>query len=653
MRRNRIEEVSNVLKIHSQVCEEEVERLLDDYFKGHTVPIANSAQVLKSLRKLYPSVPNDLLFKCYNRRFMEAAALRKKVEETAKKEEKQDEECLDRRWAEKIKTLVARDLEFAINDEKTLAEVRERTKGVVYTRFPPEPNGFLHIGHAKAIRFNFMAAKVLGGKCYLRYDDTNPEKESREFINSIQENVRWLGYEPFKITHASEYFGEIYELAVKLIKAGKAYICEQSSTELQEFRKAARPSPYRERSPSESLRIFEEMRMGKHPEGKYCLRLKIDYKHANPTLRDPVAYRVKYTPHPHTGNKWVVYPTYDFTHCINDSLESITYSLCTLEFEIRRDLYYWILNALGLYKPFVWEYSRLNISHNLLSKRKLTKLVEKGIVKGWDDPRLLTIQGLARRGYTPEAINEFCDVISVTRRGNETVIGVNVLEQCVRKDLEGKAPRVMAVLQPLRLILVDVPEDFVVTYDIPRHPKNPSLGVRSIRLTKNVFIERDDFREEDHPEFYGLSVGKTFVLKHTKMTFECVGYTKDGSNVAEVHARITKKGCTTDELKRLKGHIHFISASEAIECETRLYEHLFTVENPSELPDFLTAINPISLRNITSSLIHRDLLNSKPGDRFQFERLGYFSVDIDSKEDRKVFNRIVPLCEKERRKALN
>ena len=397
--------------------------------------------------------------------------------------------------AQKIFNLFARDMTASVNPPDIIKKHLEETGGKIVTRFPPEPNGFLHLGHAKAMRFSFNTARIYNGVCYLRYDDTNPLTESMEFINSIEENVRWLGYEPSKVTHASDYFQQLFDFAVELIKKGKAYICNQPQEEMQEFRKNKKPSPSRDRSPEESLDIFYRMKAGEFPEGSYCLRLKIDYASENPTLRDPVAFRIKYHPHPQTGEKWIIFPTYDFTHGISDSLENITHSLCSLEFEIRRDLYYWILESLNIYRPMVWEFSRLNITKTVLSKRKLAKLVKMGIVRGWDDPRLLTINGMRRRGFTPSGINSFCDEISVTRRGNETMTSIQLLEHCIRKDLDANSPRTMAVLSPLKVVITNVEEGFEKELEVYPFPKDKSREKPyKIALTKEVFIESSDFR---------------------------------------------------------------------------------------------------------------------------------------------------------------
>ena len=383
----------------------------------------------------------------------------------------------------------------SINSPELLREHREATEGRIVTRFPPEPNGYLHLGHAKAMRFSFTAAKQHDGICNLRYDDTNPLTESEEYVKSIEENVRWLGYEPSNITHASDYFQEMYDYALELIRRGKAYICEQSQEEMQAFRREKKASPSREKSIAWSLDLFQRMKAGEFDEGRYCLRLKIDYANENATLRDPVAFRVKKHRHPQTGDKWCIFPTYDFAHCLSDSYENITHSLCTLEFEVRRDLYYWILEALDVYRPMVWEFSRLNISRTVLSKRKLAKLVQLGIVKGWDDPRLLTINGLRRRGCTASGINSFCDEISVTRRGNETIISIQLLEHYMRRDLDQNSPRTMAVLSPLKVRITGIdPEERRELYVYP-FPKDPQREVSyKVAFNEEIFIEESDFR---------------------------------------------------------------------------------------------------------------------------------------------------------------
>ena len=534
----------------------------------------------------------------------------------------------------------ARALLSCCNTPSNFAKHLQVTNGRIFLRFPPEPNGFLHIGHAKAIRANFNSALQLNGLCNLRYDDTNPEKESQEFIENIEKNIIWLGYKPDKITYASDYFEQIHQFAIDLIKKGKAYVCEQSKIELQAFRKAKKPSPFRDRSIEENLLIFSQMKNGNFPEGSYCLRLKIDPENVNPTLRDPVIYRIKQHPHPKTLTQWNIYPTYDFTHCISDSLENISHSLCTLEFEIRRDLYYWILDSLEIFKPVVWEYSRLNISHNILSKRKLSVLVKEKKVDGWDDPRLLTLEGLKRRGYTPSSINEFCDLYNVTRRGNENIIDIKLLEHCLRKELDKKADRTMCVLEPIRLVVENFEENEARSFIIPKHPKDLNKGNREIFLTKKIFIEKKDVRIKDEVGFFGLAINKIICLKYVGF-IECIDIKEENGEIIEIKARYIGENYK----EKSKGVIHWISEKYSRDCEIRLFEHLFKVEDPNSLEDFKEGLNEKSKIVMKGCKIHKDFEGNEC-ENYQFERIGYFILDKDSKGKEYVFNMSVGLKEK-------
>ena len=421
----------------------------------------------------------------------------KKLKEEAKEEEEETE-------TDKLSKLMARDMKSSLNPPELLKKHLEATGGKIITRFPPEPNGYLHLGHAKAMRFCFTSASKNGGHCYLRLDDTNPEKENEEFIESVKENVNWLGYKPWKVTFASDYLQPLYEIAIKLIKKGLAYVDNLTKEQISEYREKKRDSPYRNRTVEENLKLFNMMKQGRFEEKECCLRLKIDMQHANPCMRDPVAYRIKYVAHPHAGSDWCIYPTYDFTHCLNDSLENITHSLCTLEFEIRRDSYYWLLEAAEMYRPFVWEYSRLNVSHVVVSKRKLLQLVNSHSVTGWNDPRMPTIDGLRRRGYTPDAINNFVDRVGVTRRGNENIISISWLENSIRTDLDAKAPRTMAVIDPLKIVLKNLDKDIELdTYIFPKLKEKG--GIRKVTLSKVIYIEKTDFKEEEDKDFFGLT----------------------------------------------------------------------------------------------------------------------------------------------------
>ena len=567
-------------------------------------------------------------------------ALQKKKEELSSQNPEEEKSEKD-----KLSTLMARDMRSALNTSELIKKHLEVTGGKIMTRFPPEPNGYLHLGHAKAMRFCFTSASNAGGNCYLRLDDTNPEKETKEYIDSIKENCEWLGYHPWKVTYASDYFDDLYNIAVKLIKKGLAYVDNLSKQEISEYREKKIDSPYRNRTVEENLKLFEMMRQGRFEEKECCLRMKIDMKHNNPCMRDPVAYRIKYVPHPHAGDKWCIYPTYDFTHCLNDSLENITHSLCTLEFEIRRDSYYWLLEAAEMYRPFVWEYSRLNVTHIVVSKRKLLQLVTSHTVNGWDDPRMPTINGLRRRGYTADAINNFVDTIGVTRRGNENIISIKLLENAVKSDLDKKAPRTMAVIEPIKVNIVNLKEDLSI--DTPLFPKlKESGGVRKVNLTKNIFIERIDFKEEDDKDFNGLTPNQEVGLKYAGvLKLEEIKKNKEGV--------VTELLCSySNENKKTKGRIHWISDKDYVNAELRLYDYLFKSDDPFHSNeegvshDPMDDINPDNLVIKYHALVNRDLCEKvKPYDHFQFERLGYFVCDPDSECDkgRYVFNLTVDL----------
>ena len=567
-------------------------------------------------------------------------ALQKKKEELSSQNPEEEKSEKD-----KLSSLMARDMRSALNTTELIKKHLEVTGGKIMTRFPPEPNGYLHLGHAKAMRFCFTSASNAGGNCYLRLDYTNPEKETKEYIDSIKENCEWLGYHPWKVTYASDYFDDLYNIAVKLIKKGLAYVDNLSKQEISEYREKKIDSPYRNRTVEENLKLFEMMRQGRFEEKECCLRMKIDMKHNNPCMRDPVAYRIKYVPHPHAGDKWCIYPTYDFTHCLNDSLENITHSLCTLEFEIRRDSYYWLLEAAEMYRPFVWEYSRLNVTHIVVSKRKLLQLVTSHTVNGWDDPRMPTINGLRRRGYTADAINNFVDTVGVTRRGNENIISIKLLENAIKSDLDKKAPRTMAVIEPIKVNLVNLKEDLSI--DTPLFPKlKESGGVRKVNLTKNIFIERIDFKEEDDKDFNGLTPNQEVGLKYAGvLKLEEIKKNKEGV--------VTELLCSySNENKKTKGRIHWISDKDYVNAELRLYDYLFKSDDPFHSNeegvshDPMDDVNPDNLVIKYHALVNRDLCEKvKPYDHFQFERLGYFVCDPDSECDkgRYVFNLTVDL----------
>jgi len=556
--------------------------------------------------------------------------------------------------------LGARELQSAINSPELIEQHRKATNGIVRTRFPPEPNGYLHIGHAKSMNLNFdMAFKYLGvekGETIFRYDDTNPDAESQEYIDNQAENVAWMGWKPVKVTHSADYFNELYEFAIRLIKKGSAYVCHQTKEQMEVSRKIAEArdgrdpnSPWRNRPVEESLREFQAMRDGRYEEGTATLRLKIDMSSPNPTLWDPVAYRIKFTPHPHTGNQWCIYPSYDYSHCLIDSLENIDYSLCTLEFEIRRDLYYWVLEQLNLWRPHVWEFSRLNITYVQLSKRKILKLVNDGTVRGWDDPRIPTINGLRRRGYTAESINAFCRDIGVTR--NDNTIDYRKLEYHVRLHLDEISKRNFIVLHPLKITLTNVPDDYCVTINAPDYPRDSNLGTHAINLTKIVYIDQDDFRLEDSADYFGLAVNKTCGLRYGGYVTVTEAIKDSNGNVIELKAEYDHERKANI---KVKGNLHWVSShrpNEApVTAEVRLYEHLFTTETPGSTGDWESELNPQSEVIIPKAFITPGL--AAPGalklwDHFQFERVGFFVTDKDSdfKNGKLVFNLTVNLKE--------
>ena len=520
--------------------------------------------------------------------------------------------------------------------------------GRVHTRFPPEPNGYLHIGHAKSICLNFGIAEKYEGMCNLRFDDTNPLKEGEEFVRAIQEDVRWLGFDwDDRLFYASDYFEQMYEYAVQLIKKGKAFVCDLSPDEIREYRgtltEPGRESPYRNRSVEENLELFERMRNGEFEEGSKTLRAKIDMAHPNLNMRDPVMYRIIKKPHYRQGNKWCIYPTYDWAHCLEDSIELITHSLCTLEFADHRILYEWFLDQLGIYKPQQIEFGRLNLKYTVLSKRKLTILVQKGIVSGWDDPRMPTLAGLRRRGYTPRAIRDFVERTGVSR--TDSVVEYSLLEHCIREDLNKRANRVMAVLDPVKVIIDNYPEDLVEWLDAENNPEDEEAGTRKVPFCKEIYIERDDFMEEPPKKYFRLAPGREVRLKHAYY-ITCESVVKDEKgNIKEIHCTYdpNSRGGWTEDGRKVRGTLHWVSARHCLDAEVRLYEQLFTKENPEEDDDFLKNVNPNSLIILKNCKVEPSLKNAKVGDRFQFLRKGYFCVDKDSSEDSLVFNRIVTL----------
>ncbi len=525
--------------------------------------------------------------------------------------------------------------------------------GRVVTRFPPEPNGYLHIGHAKSACLNFGVALENGGVCHLRFDDTNPTKEEVEYVQSIQEDVRWLGWDwGVHLYFASDYFESLYEYAVQLVKAGKAYVCSLSPQEIREYRgtltEAGKDSPYRDRPVEENLALLEGMRAGEFEEGAHALRAKIDMASPNLNLRDPVIYRILKASHHRTGDKWRIYPTYDFTHGQSDSIEGVTHSLCTLEFQDHRPLYDWFLETLGIYHPQQIEFARLNLSHTILSKRKLAALVEEGHVASWDDPRMPTLAGLRRRGYTPQAIRNFCDRVGVAKR--DTLIDMALLEHSIREDLNRRAPRVMAVLRPLRVVIDNYPEGRVEEMETANNPEDLSMGSRTVPFSRVLYIEQEDFREEPPKGFFRLSPGREIRLKDAYY-ITCVGVDKDErtGEVAQLHCTYDPetKGGQSPDGRRVRGTSHWVSAAHCLEAEVRLYDHLFSKANPSyetEGEDFRSYLNPDSLNVLTGCRVEPSLVQGKPGGSYQFLRQGYFCLDsVDSAPDRLVFNRTVSL----------
>ncbi len=539
-----------------------------------------------------------------------------------------------------------------IHDEIDADLAQGKHGGRVQTRFPPEPNGYLHLGHAKAICLNFGLARKYGGKCNLRFDDTNPTKENQEYVDSIQEDVRWLGFEWDALFFASDFFEELYQYAEHLIRTGVAYVCDLNADQVAEYRgsldKPGRPSPYRERSPEESLALFRRMRAGEFPDGARTLRAKIDINSPNPNLRDPVLYRIMHAHHHRTGDKWCIYPMYDFAHGQCDALEAITHSICTLEFEIHRPLYNWLLQHLPVpHHPRQIEFARLNVTYTVLSKRKLLELVQTGIVSGWDDPRMPTLRGIRRRGYTPEAMRAFCDQIGVARF-NSTVDRV-VLENAIRDDLNKRALRAMAVLDPLLVTIENLPEGHVEWIDAVNNPEDPASGTRKLPFTKRIYIDRDDFREDPPKKYFRLSPGKEVRLRYA-YCITCKEVKRDAegriTELVCVYDPATANG-TTGDGRKVKGIVHWVSADQAFEAKLRLYDHLFSAEFPDDVPegvDWKSNLNPGSLVTLEHAKLEPSLRNAPSGAHYQFERVGYFYVDPkDSHPGAPVFHRTVTL----------
>ena len=522
--------------------------------------------------------------------------------------------------------------------------------GRVHTRFPPEPNGYLHVGHAKSIAINFGFAKEFGGKCNLRFDDTNPTKEETEYVDSIMEDVRWLGGEWAGVHYASDYFDQLYAWAVQLIKAGKAYVCDLSPDEVRRQRgtltEPGIESPYRNRTAEENLDLFERMKAGEFPDAARSLRAKIDMASANLNLRDPVMYRILHAGHHRTGDKWCIYPMYDFAHGESDSIEKITHSICTLEFEDHRPLYDWYVEQLGIYRPQQIEFDRLNITYTLLSKRKLLALVQNKLVNGWDDPRMPTISGLRRRGYTPEAIRNFCKRVGVSKTPGTTQLGL--LEYFLREDLNKRAPRVMAVLRPLRVVIDNYPENQVEQMEAVNNPEDAEKGSRGVPFSRVLYIEQDDFREDPPKQYFRLAPGREVRLRYGYFV-TCQSVLKDeAGQVIEIHCSYdpSTRGGNAPDGRKVKSTIHWVSAVHAVDAEVRLYDTLFTREDPNQVEegqDFTANLNPQSLEVVTGAKLEPSLRGATPGTGYQFERLGYFAVDPDTTPEKLVFNRTVAL----------
>jgi glutaminyl-tRNA synthetase len=522
--------------------------------------------------------------------------------------------------------------------------------GRVQTRFPPEPNGYLHIGHAKAICLDFGLAAEFGGKCNLRFDDTNPSKEETEYVEAIMEDVEWLGFKWDGLFYASDYFGQLYEWAIQLIKAGKAYVCDLSADEIREYRgtltEPGKESPYRDRSIEENLDLFERMKNGEFPDGSRTLRAKIDMASPNLNFRDPVMYRILHMEHHRTGDQWCIYPMYDWAHGQSDSIEQVTHSICTLEFDNNRPLYNWFIEQLGIFPSRQYEFDRLSLTYTVMSKRKLLKLVQEGLVKGWDDPRMPTLSGMRRRGYSPEAIRNFCASLGVSKTNGVTQL--QQLEYYVREDLNKHALRVMAVLNPLRVVIDNYPDDLVEEMDAVNNPEDESAGIRQVPFSKVLYIEQEDFREDPPKQFYRLAPGREVRLRYGYL-ITCQSVVKDDDgNVVELHCTYdpATRGGNTPDGRKVKSTLHWVSAAHAVEAEVRLYDNLFTKEDSNEVEEgqeFTANLNPNSLEVLTGCKAEPSLGDAAPGARYQFERLGYFCVDPASAPGKPVFNRTIGL----------
>jgi len=526
-----------------------------------------------------------------------------------------------------------------------------RFGGRVHTRFPPEPNGYLHIGHAKAMAIDFGVAKDYGGKCNLRFDDTNPAKEEDEYVKAIVEDVRWLGHDfGDTIFYASDYFDQMYAWAEQLVEQGQAYVDDLSADEMREYRgtltEPGKNSPYRDRSVEENLDLLRRMRAGEFPEGSRVLRAKIDMASPNINLRDPVMYRILHASHHRTGDKWHIYPMYDWAHGLEDSIEGITHSLCDLGYEDHRPLYDWFLDALGIYHPQQIEFARLNLTYTVLSKRFLLRLVNEGHVRGWDDPRMPTLRGLRRRGYTAEVIADFLERIGIAKANS--VVDMALLEHCLRDDLNERAPRAMVVLEPLKVIIDNYPANKVEDFEVPNHPQQPEMGTREVPFSREIYIEREDFMEDPPRKYFRLSPGREVRLMGAYY-ITCTDVVKDESgNVVELHCTYDpeSRGGTTPDKRKVRGTIHWVSAAHALDAEVRMYDYLFTKEDPGDVPegqDFMANLNPDSLIILADAKVEPSLTETQPGDRFQFMRKGYFCTDSDTAEGKLVFNLTVSL----------
>jgi glutaminyl-tRNA synthetase len=540
-----------------------------------------------------------------------------------------------------IRAIVAEDVKNNKND------------GKVITRFPPEPNGYLHIGHAKSICLNFGLAQEFNGRCNLRFDDTNPSKEEQEYVDSIMEDVRWLGFNWGEhLYYASDYFDQLYEYAEDLIKKGKAFVCDLTFEEMRKYRgtltEPGKDSPYRSRTVEENLDLFRRMRAGEFPDGSKTLRAKVDMSSGNVNMRDPVMYRIKHEDHHRSGSKWCIYPMYDYTHGESDSIEGITHSICTMEYEEHRPLYDWYLDELGIYHPRQYEFARLNLSHTVLSKRRLLKLVNEKFVTGWTDPRMPTLAGMRRRGYTPQAIRNFCERIGVGKK--ESLVDMALLEYCVREDLNKKAPRVMGVLRPLKVIIDNYPEGQEEFLDAVNNPEDAAAGSRQIPFSRELYVEQEDFMEDPPKQFFRLAPGREVRLRYAYF-IKCVSIVKDPASgkVTELHCTYdpATRGGDASDGRKVKATLHWVSARHAVPVEVRLYDKFFNKANPNDVEEggeFTDYINPDSLVVLKSSMVEPSLSEVKPGDSCQFERMGYFCADpVDSKPGKPVFNRIVTL----------